>query len=84
MQEIHSSNPTVATGIFDLHKSWGLHHRSSRYSVISEVSRTSTSTVPNTDPIRYEVMIRANSATFQINNAKLYVPVVTLSINEKI
>ena len=84
MQEIRSSNPTVVTGIFDPHKSRGLHHRSSRYSVISEVSRTSTSTVPNTDPVKYEVITRANSATFQINNAKLYVPFVTLSINDEI
>ena len=55
----------------ELHLSW------SRYCVISEISRTSKA-VPNTNLIRYEVKTTTNSATFQINNAKLYVPVVTL------
>ena len=49
----------------------------SRYCVISEISRTSKA-VPNTNLVRYEVKTTTNSATFQINNAKLYVPVVTL------
>ena len=49
----------------------------SRYCVISEISRTSKA-VPNTNPVRYEVKTTTNSATFQINDAKLYVPVVTL------
>ena len=49
----------------------------SRYCVISEISRTSKA-VPNTNLVRYEVKATTNSATFQINNAKLYVPVVTL------
>ena len=40
--------------------------------------------VPNTDPVEYEVATKPNSATFQINNVKLYVPVVTLSINYNI
>ena len=36
--------------------------------------------VPNTNPVEYEVATKPNSPTFQINNVKLYVPVVTLSI----
>ena len=39
---------------------------------------------PNTDPVEYEVKSTTNSATFQINNAKLYVPAVTLLINNNI
>ena len=55
----------------------------SRYCVISEVSRTSRA-VPNSNPVRYEVATTTNSAAFQINIAKLCVPVVTLSINHNI
>ena len=55
----------------------------SRYCVITEVSRTFRA-VPNADPVRYESMTTTNSATFQINSAKLYVPVVSLSINDNI
>ena len=55
----------------------------SRYCVMSEISTVSRA-VPNTDPVRYEVATTINSATFQINNAKLYVPVVTLSINNNL
>ena len=55
----------------------------SRYCVISEMSRTSRA-VPNTNPVRYELATTTNSTTFQINNAKLYVPVVTLSVNDNI
>ena len=55
----------------------------SRYCVISETSRTSRA-VPNTDPVSYEVATSANSATFQVNNAKVSVPVVTLPVNENI
>ena len=51
--------------------------------VISEISRTSRE-VPNTNPVTYGVEIATNSGTFQINNAKLYVPVVTFSINDNI
>ena len=36
--------------------------------------------VPNADPVAFEVATQITSATFQINNAKLYVPVATLSI----
>ena len=45
--------------------------------VISEVSRTFR-IVPNSDPVAYGV------ATFEINNAKLYISVVTLCINDNI
>ena len=51
--------------------------------VISKVSRTSRA-VPNTDPIEYEMTTSTTSATFEINNAKHYVPVVTFSINDNI
>ena len=55
----------------------------SKYCVISEVSRTCR-VVSNSNPVRYEMATTTNSATFQINNAKLHFPVVTLSINNKI
>ena len=55
----------------------------SGYSVITKISRTSRA-VPNTDPVENEAAITTNSETFQINNAKIYVPVVTLSINNGI
>ena len=51
--------------------------------VISEVSRTFR-VVPNADPVVYEVATQITSATIQINNAKFYVAVVTLSINDNI
>ena len=40
--------------------------------------------VPNTNPVRYQVTSQTTSAAFQINNAKLCVPIVTLSINNNI
>ena len=52
--------------------------------VISQVSRTFRAVDPNADPVEYEVETATTGATFQINNAKLYVPVVTLSINDNI
>ena len=52
--------------------------------VIAEVSRTFRAVDPNDDPVVYELVIATAGATFQINNAKLYVPVVTLSVNDKI
>ena len=55
----------------------------SRYCVISEISRTSRA-VPNTNAVVYQVIAQTTSATFQINNAKVYVSVVTLSINYNI
>ena len=60
-----------------------LDSRWTKNCVLPEISRTFRA-VPNTDPIRYEVATATTSATFQINNAKLYVPVVTLSINDNI
>ena len=40
---------------------------------------------PNANPPAPAIaIIKTTSATFQINNAKLYVPVATLSINENI
>ena len=55
-----------------------------RNCVISEISRTFREVDPNADPVEYEVVTLTTGATFQINNAKLYVPVVTLSINDNI
>ena len=52
---------------------------SSRYFVISEISVIA---VPNTNPFRYEMEATTNTATFQIKNAKLYVPVVIFSMND--
>ena len=49
--------------------------------IISEVSRTFT-VVPNTDPVEYQVKTATTGAIFQINNAKMYVPIVMLSIND--
>ena len=55
----------------------------SRYCLISEISITFRA-VPNTEPVRYEMLTTTNIATFQINNAKFYVLVATLSINDNI
>ena len=48
----------------------------SKYCVISDISRTPE--VQEDNPMDTTL---TNGATFQINNAKLYVPVITLSIN---
>ena len=50
---------------------------------MTEVSRTFRA-VRKTNPVQYEVTSQITSAIFQINNAKLYVPVVTLSIIDNI
>ena len=42
-----------------------------RYCVISEVLKTYIA-IPNTDPVRYDVATIWNSATFQINNARIF------------
>ena len=55
-----------------------------RSCVISEVSIIFREVDPNADPVEYEVATLRIGATCQINNAKLYVPVVTLSINGNI
>ena len=52
--------------------------------VISEVSGTFRAVDPNADSVVYQVETATTRATFQINNAKLYVPVITLSINGNI
>ena len=51
--------------------------------VISEISRTFRA-FTNADPVAYEAVTATTEATFQINNAKPYVAVVTLSINDNI
>ena len=53
----------------------------SKYCVISEISRISRA-VPNTNSVEYEAATATNSATFQVNNANSYVPVVTSFIND--
>ena len=40
--------------------------------------------IPNTNSVVFQVTSQATSATFQINNAKLYIPFVTLSSNDNI
>ena len=52
--------------------------------VISEISRPFREVDPNPNPVVYQVATQITGATFQINNTKLYVPVVTLSINDNI
>ena len=52
--------------------------------VISEISRTFRAVDLNANPVQYEVVTAKNALIFQINNAKHYVPVVTLSVNDKI
>ena len=49
--------------------------------VISEISRTFRAV--GNPPVQ-QLATAATEATFPINNAKLYVPVVTLSINDNI
>ena len=52
-------------------------------SIITEASKT-YGAVPNTNQVRYHVTSQKVRATFQISNTKLYVPVVTLLINDNI
>ena len=56
----------------------------STYSIISQVSKTFREVDPNADPNGYEEVIATTGAKLQIDNAKLYVPVVTLPINDNI
>ena len=51
--------------------------------VIPKVSRTFR-VVPNVDPVAHELELQTTSATFQINNANLYVRVVALPVNGNI
>ena len=55
----------------------------STYSIISQASKTFREIDPNADE-GYEEVIATTGAKLQIDNAKLYVPVVTLSINDNI
>ena len=50
-----------------------------RYCIISEISRTAAGA--GNPPV---AATATTSARFQINNTKLYVPVVTLTINDNI
>ena len=54
--------------------------------IISEISITlRVAGEPNANlPVLVEEAIQTTGATFQINNAKIYVPVVTLYINDNI
>ena len=61
----------------ELDLSWSI------YFVITEISRT-FGAVPNTNPVRYHVTSQTAGATFEISNAELYVPVLTVSINDNI
>ena len=61
--------------IFDL--SWSKEHIISEISIIPRVSG-------DANPAVQEVAVMQTSATFQINNAKLYVPVVTFSVNDNV
>ena len=47
--------------------------------VTAEISRTFRVVNPNADPLELRVATQTTSAKFQTNNAKLHVPVVTLS-----
>ena len=62
----------------------GLELRWTKNFTISEISRAFTATDPNAGPFVYKMTSQTTSATFQINNAKLYNPLVTLSINDNI
>ena len=52
--------------------------------VIAEVSKTFRAVDPNVDPVEYKLVTATTGARFQLNNAKLYAPVVTFSINDNI
>ena len=58
-----------------------LNFKWTKHCVISEISRTFRAV--GNPPVQ-DVVTATTGATFQINNAKLYVPVVTLSINDNI
>ena len=61
-----------------------LNLRGKRNCIITEISRTFRSVHPDTDPGVHEITTQTTGAIFQINIAKLYVPVVTLSIDDNI
>ena len=53
--------------------------RLERNCIISEISGTFTVVDGNANKVAYEMTSQTASSQFQINNAKVYVPVVTLS-----
>ena len=55
-----------------------------RNCILTEISKTFRAVDPNVDQVVYEMTSQTTGATFQINNVNLYVPVVTLSINDNI
>ena len=55
-----------------------------RNCLIKKISRTFRAVDQNADRVVFETKSQTTGATFQINNAKLYVPVVTFSINDNI
>ena len=63
-----------------------MQNRTCHGQIISEISITPAVAVnPNANPpVQLRTAIQTTGATFQINNAKLYVPDVTLSINSNI
>ena len=52
--------------------------------IITEICRTFRAVDPNANSVVHQVTSKATSAAFQINNAKLYVLIVTKSINDNI
>ena len=54
------------------------------YWVILEISRTFRAVDPNVNLVEHNFLTSATSATFKINKAKLYVPVLTFFINDNI
>ena len=61
----------------ELDLSWSKEHIISEISIIPRVSG-------DANPAVQEVAVMQTSATFQINNAKLYVPVATFSVNDNV
>ena len=55
-----------------------------KYYVISEILTTFGAADANANLVVYELVTATTSATFHVNNTKLYVPVVTLSMNDNI
>ena len=53
-----------------------------RNCILAEISKTFRAVDPHVDRVVYEMTSQTTGATFQINNVNLYVPVVTLPIND--
>ena len=58
--------------------------RRQRNCVITEISRPFRAVDLNADPVLHELVTETTGATFQINNLKLYVSVITLSCSNSI